>query len=201
VISVLPSNARSVVQSRRGRVLAIVGNARSFAHTRYGEEIDACDAVIRMNAAPQHAATSHGTKTTWLAMSITVERQRVSALRPEMVFHMTPKKRWRALAHMLSGHKVAFYPTAEWERLSTVLGGKRPSTGMMCIDLAVRHGTGFDEVRIYGFDFDASGSLSDEAKRNDAPHDFALEQRVVFQLLADNSRLKYVLPVAVPQSV
>jgi hypothetical protein len=178
------------------RSIAIVGNARSLAERSLGEEIDSCDVVIRMNAAPGHAPSSHGRKTSWLAISITVATERIRDIAPEMVFHMTPKKRWRSIPHMMSGLPVAFYEKQEWLQLSKKLGGLRPSTGMMCIDLVTRHAVSADDIRIYGFDFGKSGSLSDAIPKQHVPHDFVRENAYIRSLLEQHSNLKYISPEA-----
>jgi len=174
-----------------GRTIALVGNARSLGETTCGAEIDGCDLVVRLNAAPMGAASSHGRRTGWLAASIFVPAARLRALQPRAMLWMSPKGRWRAAARYGWRGPLSFYPLPWWRELSTALGGNRPSTGLMTIDLLRRIG-GFAELRLFGFDFFASGSLSVRKIGAPPPHDFARERQHVARLLETTSCIRLV---------
>ncbi len=73
-----------------------------------------------------------------------------------------------------------------------MLGGKRPSTGMMAVNLLMRYGWHFEEIRLYGFDFSASGSLTERLAKSEVPHDFELERKIILELIENNPRFKLV---------
>lgn len=173
------------------RTIALVGNARSLGETQCGPEIDGCDLVVRLNAAPMGTASSHGQRTSWLAASIFVPAARLQALQPEAMLWMSPKGRWRAAARYGWRSSLSVYPLPWWRELSTALGGNRPSTGVMTIDLLRRVG-GFAELRLFGFDFFASGSLSVRQIGTPPPHDFARERQHVARLLEATSCIRLI---------
>jgi hypothetical protein len=176
-----------------GKKIAIVGNARSLLESSQGAAIDACDIVVRLNAAPGCQPASHGSKTTWLACSIPVPVARLRQLRPELILYMTPKHRWRAVHLKLLGWKLAYYPKPWWQELSSKLDGARPSTGIMAVDLMCRTGS-FTELKLFGFDFFQSGSLSGRSAAAPRSHDFQKEGEVMASLAATDHRITIVTP-------
>jgi hypothetical protein len=94
---------------------------------------------------------------------------------------MSPKRRLLAKLRLGWRLPLLFYPRAWWRELSTTLGS-RPSTGMMTIDSLRRIG-GFSELRLFGFDFFQSGSLSTRHIAAPPPHDFAAERALVLKLM------------------
>lgn len=169
-----------------GRRVALVGNARSLAERAQGAEIDGADLVVRLNAAPLPSPASHGTRTDWMAVSVPVEEAVIAARGPRRVIWMTPKRKrlpWR----IASRPGFALAPP-EWNaRLAAELGA-RPTTGLMAIDLLARSGA--REVRLHGFDFFASLSLSGGRTAKDVPHDFAAEKAWVERLAERDSRFR-----------
>ncbi|EYD71275.1 glycosyltransferase family 29 protein [Limimaricola hongkongensis] len=166
------------------RRVALIGNARSLSEKALGEEIDAADLVIRLNAAPLPSAASHGSRTDWLAMSIPVPAPVIAARAPDLLLWMTPKRKrlpWRVAR--LPG--FALLPAARAAALRERLGA-RPTTGMLAIDLLAR--SELASARLYGFDFFASKSLSGGRGAADVPHDFDAERDRVAALMAADPR-------------
>ena len=174
----------ALVAELSGRHVALVGNARSLSDRSEGEEIDGADLVIRLNAAPLPSSVSHGTRTDWMAMSVPVEAEAIAARNPGRLLWMTPKRKrlpWR----IASDPRFALAP-AEWNaRLAEELGA-RPTTGLMVIDLLARSEA--RGVKLHGFDFFASLSLSGGRVAKDVPHDFAAEKAWVERLIARDRR-------------
>lgn len=167
-----------------GRRVALVGNARSLAAGAGGAAIDGADLVLRINAAPLPSSLSHGARTDWLLVSVPVEEGRLSALAPRRLVWMTPRRRrlhWR----LARRPGFAVLPSAWAEALAARLGA-RPSTGAMAVDLLARSEVA--AVRLHGFDFFASLSLSGRRGARDVPHDFAAERAWVEALLARDPR-------------
>ena len=170
------------------RSIAIVGNARSLVSSSSGQEIDSCDIVVRLNSAPGCAPNSHGVKTTLLAVSTVVPKERLRQLEPDIVLWMTPRRWFQAVRMRFSDVPVSCFPKTWWRELSARLDGARPSTGMMTIDFLTRLGT-FRELKLFGFDFFQSGSLSVRRSSAPIPHDFARERELVFARMRHDSRI------------
>ncbi len=66
---------------------------------------------------------------------------------------------------------------------------------MMAIDLMINIGT-FAELKLFGFDFFYSGSLSGRNAADPVPHDFARERQLVASLLAADRRISIIPSVA-----
>jgi len=174
-----------------GRSVALVGNARSLSSLSLGQEIDSCELVIRLNAAPNQKIGSHGARTSWIASSTLLSPRCLRALKPERLIWMSPRRRALALVAYGSLLPMSFYPGEWWHMLAARLGGARPSTGAMVIDLIVRLGE-FSELRLFGFDFFQSGSLSQRGLSSPPPHDFVREREYVLQLLKSEPRINLV---------
>ena len=188
-----PLAAMSVPQARltdalRGRRVALVGNARALADTQNGAAIDAADLVVRINRAPMPDAVSHGTRTDWLALATRLPAADRARLDPDRILWMSPKRKRLDFATATS---AGFYlhPLARIAALARALGAP-PTTGAMMIDLLM--GSELAELRLFGFDFFASLSLSGRRAAADVPHDFAAERAMVTALAAADPRL--VLP-------
>lgn len=173
------------------RSVALVGNARSLSSLSLGKEIDSCELVIRLNTAPNQKTGSHGARTSWIASSTFLSPRRLQALKPERLIWMSPRRRALALLAYGTLLPMSFYPSEWWHVLAAKLGGARPSTGAMVIDLIVRLG-GFSELRLFGFDFFQSGSLSQRGLTSPPPHDFAREREYVSELLQSEPRITLV---------
>lgn len=173
----------------RNKSVAIVGNARSLAGTASGEEIEACDIIVRLNAAPGLSPRSHGARTTLLAVSKAVSKARLRQLQPDMLMWMTPRHWYQAVRMHFSGVPICYFPKTWWTGLSGRLNGARPSTGMMTVDMMTSLAT-FREMKLFGFDFFQSGSLSVRRSSAPIPHDFAKERDMILKLMWDDSRIR-----------
>jgi hypothetical protein len=180
----LSVSPEALVAELEGRSVALVGNARSLVERAEGPEIDGADLVIRLNAAPLPSPGSHGTRTDWIAMSVPVGQDVIVARDARRLLWMTPRRKrlpWRIARH--PGFALA---PVEWNaRLAGELGA-RPTTGLMVIDLLSRSGA--RAVRLHGFDFFASLSLSGGRTAMDVPHDFAAEKAWVERLVEKDGR-------------
>jgi len=182
----LSAPPEALLEELDGRSVALVGNARSLSERQEGAEIDGAEIVIRLNAAPLPSPASHGTRTDWMAVSVPVEEAVISARKPRRVLWMTPRRKrlpWRIASR--PGFVLA---PREWNaRLAGELGA-RPTTGLMAIDLLARSGA--RAVRLHGFDFFASLSLSGGRAAKDVPHDFAAERAWVERLVERDRRFR-----------
>jgi hypothetical protein len=167
-----------------GRRVSLVGNARSLAGGTEGEEIDAADLVIRLNASPQPAARSHGTRTDWMAMSKWVAPEILDARAPRRFLWMPTKLR-RLTWRVASSPGFVLRDTARNRRLRAELGAPA-TTGLLTIDLLAS--SDMAHATIWGFDFFASLSLSGRRRPEDVPHDFNAERAWVEALVARDRR-------------
>ena len=187
-------------QAMEGKTVAIVGNAVSLAANTQGKLIDTCDIVIRLNRVPGAAPVSHGTRTTWLAVSKLPSEDRLAQIDPRLLIWMTPKKRWRSWLLRLRGWKVFYYTDAAWQTLCERLGGARPSTGLMVIDFVTGIG-GFSKLKVFGFDFFHSGSLAGRAAGAWVPHVYAKEKEYVEKLITSGTKIQIIPCSARPEDI
>jgi hypothetical protein len=171
-----------------GRHVALIGNARSLAQTTHGTDIDGADVVVRINRAPMPAALSHGTRTDWLALATRLPDADRARLNPTRMLWMSHKRKrldWRTAS------SAGFYlhPLSDYQALRDRLSAP-PTTGAMMIDLLLR--APLASLKLYGFDFFASLSLSGRRSAQDVPHDFSAEGAWVDDLLHRDSRLTLV---------
>jgi len=168
----------------QGKRVAIIGNARALGETSFGARIDAADIVIRINRAPMQNATSHGTKTNWVALATSLSQEDYSRIAPQRILWMSHKR--KRLPHWIA-QKAGFYlhPLTDWQRLNKHLGHP-PSTGAMIIDLIQRSDA--QSIDLYGFDFFQSKSLSGSRKASQVPHDFSAEKDYVLGLKDTDKR-------------
>jgi hypothetical protein len=78
-LQALSSEIDTLLQELEGKSVALVGNAKSLVDARYGAVIDAADIVIRLNSAPLPAILSHGSRTTWIALSAPISHDALRA--------------------------------------------------------------------------------------------------------------------------
>lgn len=173
------------------RTVALVGNAHSILDQQRGMDIDRCDVVIRLNGAPQMAPESHGRRTTLLFTSSLLPVSRVRELQPQLLLWMSPKQRVRAAAAYGLIFPLQFYPRSWWDALKASIGGSRPSTGLMAIDLLLRIDS-YTELSLFGFDFFQSQSLSVRQIAVPPPHDFVCERARMAKFMEDEPRLRLV---------
>lgn len=168
-----------------GKSVALVGNARALSDHMQGAQIDAADLVIRINRAPMPSPESHGTRTDWLALATSLsqaEEERIGAERILWMSHKPKRLNWR----IATSRGFYLHPRDEWVALKKVLGAA-PSTGAMV--LALLRASEASEIRLFGFDFFASTSLSGRREAKDVPHDFAAEGQWVKSQLAQDLRI------------
>lgn len=168
-----------------GKRVALIGNARALADQSYGAEIDSADVIIRINGAPMPAAVSHGTRTDWLALAVRLAPDQYDRLGQPRLLWLSPKlKRLSWAAFRAPG--FFRYPLPRYQRLRNRLG-TGPTTGIMMIDLLAT--SAMAELRLYGFDFFASLSLSGPRTKADVGHNFDGEAAFVADLSARDPRI------------
>lgn len=168
-----------------GKRVALVGNARSLAERDEGAAIDRADIVIRINRAPMPASRTHGTRTDWLALATSIGTDDLDRVRPGRILWMSHKRKrlsWREA----SSPGFYLHPLADWRALHAALGAP-PTTGLMMVELLAQ--SGLAELRLHGFDFFASLSLTGSRRADQVPHDFVTEARFVAGLIARDPRV------------
>lgn len=169
-----------------GKSVALIGNARALADGDHGAAIDAADLVVRINRAPMPSATSHGTRTDWLALAVRLSDADRTRLSPARILWMSPKRKrldWR------SAKSPGFYlhPLPDYQALKDRLAAP-PTTGAMLIELMLR--SSLTGLTLYGFDFFASQSLSGRRTADQVPHDFGSEAAWAADLGRRDDRLR-----------
>lgn len=175
-----------VFGSLMGKSVAVVGNARALANCPAGPDIDAADIVVRLNNSPMPSPESHGSRTDWIATSIPLKPRVVAERAPSRILWMTHVRK-RLPYRLASDPRFYLNRRADWERLRGRLA-RPPTTGLMVVDLLAASPA--REVRLFGFDFFASKSLSGRRDASQVPHDFASERAYVEDLIARDERFR-----------
>lgn len=168
-----------------GKSVALVGNARSLSEREHGAAIDAADLVIRINRAPMPAALSHGTRTDWLALATAIGAADRARIAPGRILWMSPKRK-RLPFDIATSPGFYLHPQSDIAALSRQLSAP-PTTGLMMIHLLAQ--SDLSALRLYGFDFFASLSLSGRRTAEQVPHDFSAEAAHVAALMQRDSRI------------
>lgn len=168
-----------------GRSVAIVGNSRGLAETTFGADIDGADLIIRMNRAPMPDATSHGTRTDWLALATSLSSEEERRIAPKRVLWMSHKRK-RLPYRIAQQDGFYLHPLSEWKRLTQAFRSP-PSTGAMIVDLVASSNAA--RIDIFGFDFFQTKSLSGRRSADQVPHDFDAEQSFVTTLCETDPRI------------
>ncbi len=187
-LAALSAPRESLLAELAGKRVALVGNARALAEQTHGAEIDAADLVIRINRAPMPDPASHGRRTDWLALATSIGADDLRRIGPKRILWMSHKRKrlsWRDAA------SPGFYlhPLPDHQRLRETLNAP-PTTGAMLIDLCAA--SGLAELRLYGFDFFQSLSLTGSRRADQVPHDFAAERAFADALVARDRRVTIV---------
>jgi hypothetical protein len=144
-----------------GKIVAVVGNAKSLFDREYGPEIDSADIVCRIKRGFYMLNSwdylSHGKRTdVWfLNWFKTMNPNKVTDKKCEHVVEML------------------FHPEVDIEWLKNDLGHHRPSTGLRILHLISLYNP--NKVFVYGYDWKQTPSFHDH-KLVDDRHDFALER-------------------------
>ena len=166
--------------------IAQIGNARALTESEHGTEIDSADLVIRINRAPMPAATSHGTRTDWLALAVRLSAEDRARLSPRRILWMSPKRK-RLDWQTATSPGFYLHPLPDYLALKQRLDAP-PTTGAMMIDLIAR--SRMTRLDLYGFDFFASQSLSGRRSAEQVPHDFGAEAAWADTLIRQDARLR-----------
>ena len=184
-LQTLSAPRAAVLEDLAGKHIALIGNARALSDAHHGTDIDGADMVIRINRAPMPAATSHGTRTDWLALAVRLDEGERARLAPQRILWMSPKR--KRLTHA-DAHSAGFYlhPLGDVQRLAEGLGAP-PTTGLMMIDLLAR--SDLARLTLYGFDFFDSLSLSGSRGKDQVPHAFEGERAATQALMRRDPRI------------
>ena len=169
-----------------GKRIALIGNARALSDAHHGTDLDGADMVIRINRAPMPAATSHGTRTDWLALAVRLDEGERARLAPQRILWMSPKRK-RLDWQTATSPGFYLYPLPDYHALKDRLGAP-PTTGAMMIDLIAKSDAA--RLDLYGFDFFASLSLSGRRSAEQVPHDFGAEAAWADALIRQDARLR-----------
>jgi len=176
--------------------VAIVGNAESIFRRTDGACIDQCDCVVRINQGLITEPSSQGTRTDLLCVSSDVDAATIRRGFGDVPIVFGTSRRWRMSKDMLAIRaSLACYPIKAWKRLSRSINGKRPSTGLIAVDICLNY-LGAKEVHLFGFDWKETKTFytsevffSTEMSRG--YHDWEAERRLLAQYALQD---KVVLP-------
>lgn len=185
-LQTLSAPRSAILDDLAGKHVALIGNARALSDADHGADIDSADLIIRINRAPMPAATSHGTRTGWLALAVRLDAGDRSRLAPRRILWMSPKRK-RLDWQTATSPGFYLYPLPDYHALKDRLGAP-PTTGAMMIDLIAKSDAA--RLDLYGFDFFASLSLSGRRSAEQVPHDFSAEAAWADALIRQDARLR-----------
>jgi len=149
----------------RGKTVAVVGNASSALEQENGEQIDAADVVVRLNAGvpgPEHYAAL-GRRTDVLQtgnLRCMRASSRAIVVPPTMFWFAKPTRfgdaEWASIADGLTTRTGPWWrvPNASIAALRAEMGSP-PSGGAIAVSVALKHAA---EVHVYGFSHFEGGS-------------------------------------------
>jgi hypothetical protein len=163
--------------------VCIVGNAESLFARNYGPLIDAHDVIVRMNRGFIRTTSRQGERTDIVTLSslMSLDELQSGYGRCRTVW-MTPRRAALTDA-FIRDSRLVFYPRRLWRLLSRELGGARPSTGLMTIDLIARQCDAAG-VTLVGFDFKRTKTFYD-GRNYRSVHDWSGEKAWVRAMIAD----------------
>lgn len=175
----------ALFQDLAGKRVSLVGNARGLAERLYGNAIDDADLVIRINRAPMPSPASHGQRTDWLALATSLSEEDARRIAPHRYLWISPKRK-RLPWPVAKSPGFYLHPLAEYADLKAAIGAP-PTTGLMLIEMLTR--SPLVTLRLFGFDFFATQSLSGRRTAAQVPHDFVAEAQRVDAILARDKRI------------
>lgn len=152
----------------RGKSVAIVGNAKSLFSTRYGEEIDSHEVVIRFNKGFIYDKNAQGTKTDILILACILRDDERKGFHAKYVINRS-RSYQNPVNFTISNEDRA--------RLKNILGSQ-PSTGFMAIDMCLYAEA--KSIDLYGFDWEDTPTFYNPANYQ-TQHDYPKEKDIVLE--------------------
>lgn len=192
--ALLKANLDGLGPQVRGRSLALVGNAQSIFARRDGAAIDGCDQVMRLNRGFLRHPASQGARTDLLCLSLRLSRAEIRAAFGDVPIVYGNQDRWVMAKDMWAErNSIAYYPIEAFRALSARIGRRRPSTGLIAIDLLLSC-LGAAQVRLFGFDWKRTRTFY-EPELNYNVHDWIAERELIGRWAGEG---RIVLPPIVP---
>jgi hypothetical protein len=170
-----------------GKTVAVVGNARSLASRRFGDDIDAHDIVVRFNRVPIVTRLSHGYRTDWVATGVPVTQERLTNLGASRLLWLSAYRR-KMTRETIAVKQLYLHAVGDIRLLAQQADVERPTTGLMAIDLLSK--SKLAAATLYGFDFYHSQSASSHQTIETAPHAFDKEEIYVKGLIGCDRRFQ-----------
>ena len=170
-----------------GKTVAVVGNARSLASRRFGDDIDAHDIVVRFNRVPIVTRLSHGYRTDWVATGVPITQERLTSLGASRLLWLSAYRR-KMTRETIAVKQLYLHPVGDIGSLARRATVERPSTGLTALDLLSK--SKLASATLYGFDFYHSQSASSHQTIENAPHAFDKEEIYVRALMARDRRFQ-----------
>ena len=151
-----------------GKSVAIVGNAKSLFNSKYGEEIDKHDVVIRFNKGFPNNKESQGEKTTIVMLACELSR-------PDIKFY---KAKYTISRSRCYDNPVDFTVSNDDRYLLAERLGSQPSTGFIAIDMCLTANA--KSIDLYGFDFEKTPTFYNPEDYK-TQHDYRSEESIVME--------------------
>lgn len=181
--------------SVRNKTVAVVGNASSLLQHDFGEIIDACDLVIRMNLGFVQRPESQGSRTDIVVTSIPIEmKDLLETYSPQGVIWATSKRRRIPADYYHNKHfHFELHPLHHWWALRWRLEA-RPSTGAILLNYLWSRCSA-RQVSVFGFDGFRSPTFY-ESRKDIGPHCKESEDAFVSRICASKGFGRFPNPSA-----
>ena len=149
-----------------GKSVAIVGNAKSIFDTKYGNEIDGHDFVIRFNRGFIQDRESQGNKTSLLILACPLTDYEIKRFSPKWVANRSESYTSNA------DFRINNYD--RWLLASSI--GSQPSTGFIAVNICMYYKAG--KIDLYGFDFCKTPTFYNP-EGHKCPHNMDMEKQIL----------------------
>lgn len=177
------------------KTVAIVGNAMSLFDSKYGNDIDNHDVVVRLNKAAMlinkfDVEISHGKKTAvWMFWNVIEYYKHFEDIDQKIKkMHMGHQSR----DHNKLSQVDYIYPDNLYEKLKLVAGErKNPTTGFMSIDYVISCNP--FKLNIYGFDWKETPTHTDPNRKKEklCPHNYDAEKEHCLNFWMKDERITF----------
>jgi hypothetical protein len=175
-----------------GKTVALVGNAQSLFGAGLGSEIESAAVVARMNFGFVRSSDDQGTRTDALFFATKMGRSEAKhQFGCDHFIWSSTKRDTIALGFLLQPRSIAFVPLEDVMRLEAQIHA-RPSTGLVALHLLLNR-LGAAEVRLYGFDWKATGTFYEESIFRNV-HAWEKERDLVLSWVAESGDRLVIRP-------
>jgi hypothetical protein len=166
-----------------GRRVAMVGNAGALLDSSHGAAIDAHDTIVRFNRGFVRVPASQGKRTDLAAIACKMPYGEIARFGAPPVLWLAAGPGLMSSSFLAHAGAMAVNPPSQWAAAAALLDGKRPSSGLLMLQLLRSHFRP-SAVTLFGFDWKRSPTYYENPDdprqaRDGGPHGWDREEAVV----------------------